>query len=125
MRVLWDRHRATVSDVLRYIEGRPTPAYNTVLTILGILERKRYVTHEKEGRAFAYLPLIQRREARRRALSHMLHRFFDDSPELLVLDLIGHEQVDTEEVRRVRELLESAPRDADDSRVASKSGRRS
>jgi predicted transcriptional regulator len=108
MRVLWERNRATVGEVLEHIEDNPTPAYNTVLTILGILERKGYVAHEKEGRAFAYLPLVGRREARKSALLQVLHRFFDDSPELLVLDLLGHEDSDTRELRRVRELLEQA-----------------
>jgi predicted transcriptional regulator len=113
MRVLWDRRRATVGDVLEHIEGERAPAYNTVLTILGILERKGYVTHEKEGRAFAYLPVVQRREARRKALTQILRRFFDDSPELLVLDLLGREAVDADEIRRVRDLLENASRGAD------------
>jgi predicted transcriptional regulator len=109
MRVLWSRKQATVGEVLEHLEGDRTPAYNTILTILGILERKGYVTHTREGRAFTYLPLVEQREARQSALSQMLHRFFDDSRELLVLDLLGHEQTNSEELRRVRELLKPAP----------------
>ena len=82
-----------------------------MLTILGILERKGYVTHEKDGRAFAYLPLVDQSEARQSALSQVLNRFFDDSPRLLVLDLLGHERTDADELRRVRELIEQAPPD--------------
>jgi predicted transcriptional regulator len=67
------------------------------------------VTHEKEGRAFTYVPLIDRGQARRHALSHLLTRFFDDSPEQLVLDLLGHDDADAEELRRVRELIDKAP----------------
>jgi BlaI family transcriptional regulator, penicillinase repressor len=110
MRVLWNRKQATVGEVLEHWEGARTPAYNTILTILGILERKGYVTHTREGRAFTYLPLVEQREARQSALSHILHRFFDDSRELLVLDLLGHEEANPEEVGRVRELLKQAPR---------------
>jgi predicted transcriptional regulator len=109
MRVLWDRDRATVGDVVEALDDRPRPAYNTVLTMLRILERKGYVTHEKEGRAFTYLPLVDRTQARRRALSQLLTRFFDDSPEQLVLDLLGHDEADAEELRRVRELVEKVP----------------
>jgi predicted transcriptional regulator len=109
MRVLWSRKQATVGEVLEHLEGDRTPAYNTILTILGILERKGYVTHTREGRAFMYLPLVEQREARQSALSQILHRFFDDSRELLVLDLLGHEQTNSEELRRVRELLKPAP----------------
>jgi predicted transcriptional regulator len=109
MRVLWERDRATVGDVVDALNDRPRPAYNTVLTMLRILERKGYVAHEKEGRAFTYLPLVDRTQARRRALSQLLTRFFDDSPELLVLDLLGHDEADADELRRVRELVERAP----------------
>ncbi|MGE3176329.1 MAG: BlaI/MecI/CopY family transcriptional regulator [Vicinamibacterales bacterium] len=113
MRVLWDRTRATVGEVVDGIEGPDRPAYNSVLTILRILERKGYVTHEKDGRAFVYLPIVDRAQARRSALSQLLSRFFNGSPEALVLDLLGHEQVDEEERRRVRDLLErSTPGDA-------------
>jgi BlaI family transcriptional regulator, penicillinase repressor len=111
MTVLWDRGRASVSDVVDALDGRRRPAYNTVLTILRILERKRYVAHEKEGRAFVFLPLVDRGRERRRALSNVLSRFFDNSPLLLVSDLLGHERIDAEELRRVRELVEQAPAD--------------
>jgi predicted transcriptional regulator len=114
MRVLWELKRATVGNVVERLAGPHTLAYNTVLTTLGILERKGYVTHEKDGRAFAYRPVVDQSEARHSALSQVLNRFFDDSPRLLVLDLLGHERTDADELRRVRELIEHAPPDARD-----------
>ncbi len=111
MNVLWDRGRATVGDVVGSIAGSRKPAYNTALTILRILERKGYVGHEREGRAFAFVPLVERGEERRRALSQMLSRFFDNSPLALVSDLLGHEDIDPEELRRVRELIDNVPAD--------------
>ena len=106
MRVLWDRTRASVGDVVEGIEGPTKPAYNSVLTILRILERKGYVTHEKDGRAFVYLPLVDRSQARRSAVSQLVSRFFNGSAEALVLDLLGHDTVDEAERARVRALLE-------------------
>ena len=105
MQVLWDRGRATVGEVVDALGGPRRPAYNTVLTILRILERKGYVTHDKAGRAHVYIPLIDRTQARRSALSSLLTRFFDDSPELLVLNLLEHGAVDRGELDRVRALL--------------------
>jgi predicted transcriptional regulator len=105
MRVLWDCGRATVGEIAERIEGRPRPAYNTVLTMLRILETKGYVHHQKDGRAFVYAPVIGRGEARRSALSHLLHRFFDGSPELLVLDILGHDEASPDELERLRELI--------------------
>jgi predicted transcriptional regulator len=111
--VLWTRPRATVNEVIEHMGPGPTPAYNTVLTILGILQRKGWVTREKEGRAHAYLAVVDRKEARRTALTQLLSRFFDNSPRELVLDLLGHERTDAEELRQVRELIEQAPSDRD------------
>ena len=105
MQVLWDRERATVGEVVDLLQGPRKPAYNTVLTLLRILERKGYVQHEKAGRAFVFAPLIDRNQARRRAVSHLLSRFFDNSAELLVLNLLAHDAVDREKLRELRALI--------------------
>jgi predicted transcriptional regulator len=108
MDTLWQQSPATVGDVTERIRGAARPAYNTVLTILRILERKGYVRHEKDGRRFTYAPLVDQRQARRSALSHLLGRFFSGSPELLVNDLLGHEEPDPDELDRLRALLDGA-----------------
>lgn len=107
MDVLWDRGRATVADVVGGIAGPRRPAYNTVLTMLGILEEKGYVRHEKAGRAFTYVPLVDRTAARRTALSSLLQRFFDGSPELLIANLLQHDAIGEAELARVRVLLDA------------------
>jgi predicted transcriptional regulator len=112
MHVLWDRSRATVGEVVESLDGTTRPAYNTVLTMLRILERKGYVTHEKDGRAFTFVPVVDRGQARKSAITQVLSRFFNDSPQLLVLNLLGHERVDADELKRVRELIEETPAEA-------------
>ena len=109
MRVLWDSGRATVGEVVDRLEGPARPAYNTVLTMMRILEQKGYVTHDKAGRAYEYAPLLDRGSARQSALSHLLARFFDGSAELLVANLLQRRDLDRDELQRVRELVESAP----------------
>jgi BlaI family transcriptional regulator, penicillinase repressor len=108
MSVLWDLSEATVGDVVERIEGPSRPAYNSVLTLLRILERKGYVRHEKQGRAFTYAPLVNRVEARRGALSHLLSRFFNGSREQLMMDLLGHDEVDPNQLAQVKTLLNEA-----------------
>jgi len=108
MNVLWDLSEATVGDVVERIEGPSRPAYNTVLTLLRILERKGYVRHEKQGRAFTYAPIVNRVEARRGALTHLLSRFFNGSREQLVMDLLGHDDIDTDQLAQVKTLLNDA-----------------
>lgn len=112
MHVLWERPGSTVGEVIDRMDGAGKPAYNSVLTILRILEKKGHVTHEKHGRAFVYSPVIDRQQARRGALTHVLSRFFNGSREALVADLLGHEDVDADELARVKALLDRAAREA-------------
>ena len=106
MHVLWDHPGSTVGEVVERMAGPSRPAYNSVLTILRILEKKGYVTHEKSGRAFAYSALLDRQQARRGALTQVLARFFNGSREALVMDLLGHEEVGTDEIEKVKALLD-------------------
>jgi predicted transcriptional regulator len=108
MRVLWDLSRATGTEIIERLQATDAtvPAYNSVLTMLRILERKGYVRHQKDGRAFTFEPLVDRQVARTSALTNLLTKFFDGSPALLVLDLFGHGSVDTKELSRLRALID-------------------
>lgn len=108
MHVLWDRGEATVAEVVDALPCRPRPSYTAVQTLLRILEIKGYVGHEKDGRRFVYRPLIARSEARRRALRHLLSRLFDNSPSLLVQNVLEGEAIDPAEIERLRKAIEEA-----------------
>jgi predicted transcriptional regulator len=105
MNALWAKERATVGEIVDAIDTRPPLAYSTVLTMLRILETKGFVRHQKEGRAFVYEPAVARSEARSGALQHLLSRFFDNSPELLVANLIEDEQISNKELARLKRLI--------------------
>jgi predicted transcriptional regulator len=106
MEVLWERGRSTVNDVADAVSGEAPLAYSTVLTTLRILERKGYVRHAKEGRAFVYEPVVGRGEASRSAIRYVLSRFFGNSPKLLVLNMLEDEQIDQRELKRLKDLIE-------------------
>lgn len=108
MQILWDLGSGTVSDVAAALPRRRGLAYNTVLTTLRILETKGYVARRKDGRAHVYSPLVDRSSARKSALRHLVSRFFEDSPELLVLNLLDLEQVDPEELSRLKAAIRKA-----------------
>ncbi len=108
MDVLWDKGESTVSDVADALPQNPALAYSTVLTTLRILENKGFVRHTKDGRAFVYHPLVGREQARESAVTHLVRRFFEDSPELLMLNLLDGKKVDASELRRLRKKIEEA-----------------
>jgi predicted transcriptional regulator len=107
MRVLWDRGQATVGDVVAALKDKPKPAYNSVLTLLRILERKGYVTHRKDGRAFVFLPAVDRARAQQSALKTFVNRFFEGSPRLLVLNLLEDESLSAETVKQLKQKIEN------------------
>jgi BlaI family transcriptional regulator, penicillinase repressor len=108
MNVLWDKGPATVHEVLQALPSKPNLAYNSVLTIIRILETKGYVKHVKDKRAHIYLPKIDREDATRFEVRHLVSRFFGNSPQRLLLNILEESSIDAEELVRVREMLERA-----------------
>jgi len=108
MAVLWERERATVADVLASVRSKKPLTYSTVQTMMRILEEKGYARHEKVGRAFVYRAAVDAKQARRRALKHLVSRLFDNSPSLLVLNVLEDEQIDAAELKRLKRLIEDA-----------------
>ena len=106
MEVLWDKGTATVSEVVERLPRSVPLAYSTVLTTLRILENKGYLRHTKDGRAFVYRPIVGREKARESAITHLLRRFFENSPELLMLNLIEGKRIDARELARLRKRIE-------------------
>jgi predicted transcriptional regulator len=108
MAVLWERAQATVADVHAALRRKRPVSYSTVQTILRILEEKGYVSHEKVARAFIYRPRVDERQARRRALRHLVARLFNGSPSLLVLNVLEDDQIEADELNRLKKLIEQA-----------------
>lgn len=111
MDIVWEKGAATVQEVADSLPRELGLAYNTVLTTLRILEAKGYLRHKKAnaGRAFVYIPKVSRDDASRSAVRSLLSRFFGDSAEALVLNLLDDEKLEAGEIRRIRDLLKSRP----------------
>jgi predicted transcriptional regulator len=105
MDILWQQGPATVQGLLDALPKKPPLAYNSVLTTIRILEKKGYVKHSKDGRAHVYKPLIERDEASRSEIRHLVHRFFENSHEMLVLNILEERGVDALELQRLKQLL--------------------
>jgi predicted transcriptional regulator len=108
MKIVWQKGSATVSEVAAALPKDHNLAYNTVLTTMRILEAKGYVRHakSKDARAFVYRPAVGRIEATRNAVRQLLGRFFGDSPEALVLNLLEDKTLGGSELKKIRELLQ-------------------
>lgn len=107
MEVLWSAGSGTVSEVLAAVDSPKPLAFNTVQTMLRILEQKGYVRHTEEGRAFRYLPVVDKAEASRSAVQSVVRRFFG-SPGALALNLLQNENLSAEDIARIRRLIAEA-----------------
>lgn len=107
MDVIWSKGPSTVQQIQESLPESTPLAYNSVLTTIRILEKKKYLAHNKDGRAHVYRPLVERQEARRSEISHLLGRFFQNSRELLVLNLLEDENLDEAELQSLRKLVEA------------------
>jgi predicted transcriptional regulator len=105
MEVLWKRGPSTVQQVLDALSGEKLLAYNSVLTTIRILEKKGYVDHAKDGRAHVYMPLVERSDATRSEVRHLVQRLFRDSHELLVLNILEDSGLNADELQRLKQYL--------------------
>ncbi len=112
MRLLWTRGESAVSDLVSSLADETPLAYTSVLTTVRVLERKGYVLHRQEGRAFLYSACVAEHEASRSEIKHMLQRFFGNSREQLLLSLLGDNEIAPAELRRLKEAIAAAPDDA-------------
>jgi BlaI family transcriptional regulator, penicillinase repressor len=108
MHVLWEKGPGTVQQVLDALPGPSALAYNTVLTTIRILERKGYVEHARDGRAHVFSPIVAQEEASRSEIRHLVSRFFRNSHEDLVLNILEDRGIAPEELERLRQMLEQS-----------------
>jgi BlaI family penicillinase repressor len=100
---LWANGSGTVTEVK---DGLHDPlAYTTVLTILRNLEAKGFLRRQDEGRAHRYVPRVQQKAARRRALRRLIDTLFLGSPEALLSHLVDEHDLSAAELRRIAKRL--------------------
>ena len=106
MAVLWDSGPSTAGEVQATLASQGIQlAYNTVLTVLRILEAKGSVDHLEEGRAHRFRSVVTRNEAGASALNRTLDRLFDGSVEALVAQLVQRASLTKKDLKRMRKII--------------------
>jgi BlaI family penicillinase repressor len=108
MEVIWARGSATVAEVVEALKGKD--AYTTILTLIGILKAKGYLTRRKEGRAYVFTPAVDRDTVARKAAHQLLTKFFAGSPSELVLSFLRDEELTPEELNQIKEKILNSER---------------
>ena len=104
MQVIWDKEKVLVHDILDVLP-EPKPAYNTVSTIVRILEQKGFVGHKAYGRTYEYFALVSKEEYTQRYMATVLDNFFDGSLSRLVNFFSSNKSISVEETDKILEML--------------------
>lgn len=105
MRVLWKLEKAFVKDVLAELSDEPKPAYNTVSTIIRILEKKGLVGYRAYGKTHEYYPLITEEQYKQFQTEQLMSNYFDNSLKKLVSFFVKDRNLSLKEANEIIELL--------------------
>ena len=106
LKVLWELGRGSVRDVYRRMCPNDELAYNTVQTLIRIMDEKGLVSHEKAGRTFVYTP----RYSRQRATSRFLQQVFDGAIDQVVVNMLSAADPSPKELRELERIIAEARR---------------
>jgi len=104
MKILWKIEKGFVKDILEYFD-EPKPAYNTVSTIVRILETKGYVAHSSFGKTHEYYPLISQKDYTQVYSKNFLNNHFNNSFHKMVSFFASSENIDVKELEKTLEIM--------------------
>jgi len=109
MKVIWQVGEASVKDIQELLPGEPH--YNSVLTIIRVLERKGHLTHRAEGKVFFYSSSESGENARTRLLRHLVDQVFGGSAASVVLNLVETGDLSKKDFEKIRAKISAKKKD--------------
>ena len=105
MQILWKIERGFVKDVIEHLDN-PKPAYNTISTIIRILEKKGFVAHKAYGKTYEYFPIVSKKDYTKSFFGSFLQKYFSNSFQQLVSFFSNEDDLSLEEMEKIRRLLD-------------------
>jgi predicted transcriptional regulator len=105
MQILWEIEKGFVKDIVSHFD-EPRPAYNTVSTIVRILETKGFIGHKEYGKSHRYFPLVKKKEYSRERMNEMVKNYFGDSASQVVSFFTKNKKMNVKEVDEIIKMLE-------------------
>ncbi len=100
MQILWDLNEANVTSILEEMP-QPRPAYNTVSTIVRILENKGFVNHRKKGKGYIYYPLVEKETYTNQSMNNLVDSYFNGSFKSMVSFFMKKNKLDTTDLEAI------------------------
>lgn len=106
LKALWKIKEGAVSDVLNELP-EPKPAYNTVATVIKVLEKKEYVAHKTFGKTNVYFPIVSKKEYAQFVMKDAVTGFFNGSVQQMVSSFVKGKNVSLNELEELRNLIDN------------------
>jgi predicted transcriptional regulator len=105
MQVFWKLKKAYVKDVIEQLPDDPKPPYNTISSVVRLLEKKGYLDHRTYGKTYEYFPVISKAAYRKMYLKKLMSGYFENSPASLMSFLVKEEKLSQEEIDKLRDII--------------------
>ncbi len=107
LKVLWDEAPLPVREVRTRLEeqAKRKLTHSSVITMLNIMVRKGYLRRRKQGKAFFFTPKVEKENVSGGIMGDLVARLFDGSPSAMILNLLETADLDSEEIRELRKLI--------------------
>ncbi len=100
MQILWQLELASVKEVIEILP-KPKPAYNTVSTIIRILETKKFVAHQQHGKGYKYYPIVKKETYSNQSLNKLVNNYFNGSFKSMVSFFVKNNDVDLKDMEKI------------------------
>jgi len=105
MQVMWKLQKAFVKDIIDELDEEPKPPYNTISSIVRLLEKKGYVNYKAYGKTYEYFPAISKDEYAKTTFSKMFSGYFDSSPANLLSFMVKEEKLSDKDIEEIKKLI--------------------
>jgi BlaI family penicillinase repressor len=106
MQVLWNLKKAFVKDIIEAMPDDPKPPYNTISSVVRLLEKKGYVDYTAYGKTYEYFPAITKAEYRKASFKKMFTGYFDNSVESLLSFMVKEQKLGEDDIRKIQEMID-------------------
>ena len=105
MQILWKLKQGFVKDIIDIMPDEPKPPYNTISSVVRLLEKKGYIGYKAYGKTYEYFPLISKTEYRKASIKKILSGYFDNSPESLFSFMLKEKQLSEEDINSIKQII--------------------
>jgi BlaI family penicillinase repressor len=106
MQVLWNLKKAFVKDIIEAMPDEPKPPYNTISSVVRLLEKKGYVDYTAYGKTYEYFPAITKAEYRKASFKKMFTGYFDNSVESLLSFMVKEQKLGEDDIKKIQEMID-------------------